>query len=131
MQLFASSHWFWLLHCFRSVLNICFPYTSRQEMAHAASEALANTTGGSPSAIDDHLYTADCPPVDLLIRTSGEIRLSDFMLWQCNKDTQIYFVPVFWPEFSFLDMLRTLLEFNLGRTSSVGVEDKDPGPDPI
>lgn len=94
---------------------MCFPYTSRQELAKAASDALA-AGDTSETAIDSHLYTADCPPVDLLIRTSGEIRLSDFLLWQCNEDTQIHFIPVYWPEFRFLDMLRTLLEYNLGRT---------------
>lgn len=84
-------------------------------MAQAAAKALAKGETGE-GAIDAHLYTADCPPVDLLIRTSGEIRLSDFLLWQCNKDTQIHFLPVFWPEFRFVDMVWTLVEYNLGRT---------------
>ncbi|KAI9022563.1 Di-trans-poly-cis-decaprenylcistransferase [Hyaloraphidium curvatum] len=97
----------------KSLLNICFPYTSRQELANAAAEALADGDTG-PNAIDERLYTANCPPVDLLIRTSGEVRLSDFLLWQCNEDTQIHFVPVFWPEFGFMDMVRTLMDYNLG-----------------
>jgi ditrans,polycis-polyprenyl diphosphate synthase len=53
-----------------------------------------------------------CPAVDLLIRTSGESRLSDFMLWQVSL-AHIVFADVLWPEFSFLDLLRALVQYQL------------------
>ena len=62
----------------------------------------------TPSTITSHMYTAGNPPVDLLIRTSGVSRLSDFMLWQCHEDTQIVFLDVLWPEFDLWSFLPVL-----------------------
>ena len=56
-----------------------------------------------------------CPPVDLLIRTSGESRLSDFMLWQATN-AQLVFADVLWPDFTFWDLLRALINFQRGRS---------------
>ena len=53
--------------------------------------------------------------MDLLIRTSGESRLSDFMLWQVSH-AQIVFADVLWPEFSFLDLLRALVQYQIAHT---------------
>lgn len=64
----------------------------------------------SAAALDAHLYTAGCPPVDLLVRTSGETRLSDFLLWQC-RHALLVFTSVLWPEFGFLDLVAAVLEF--------------------
>ena len=61
--------------------------------------------------IDSHMYTADCPPLDLFVRTSGVERLSDFMLWQCHQQTQIYFLKCFWPEFDLWNFLPVLVEW--------------------
>ena len=55
----------------------------------------------------------DQPPVDLLIRTSGESRLSDFLLWQ-SATAQIAFVPALWPDFSYLDLLGAIVDYQLG-----------------
>ncbi|KAL9620632.1 MAG: hypothetical protein Q9160_004886 [Pyrenula sp. 1 TL-2023] len=52
----------------------------------------------TPDTLTSHTYTATCPPLDLLIRTSGVSRLSDFMLWQCHQETEIVFLPCLWPE---------------------------------
>ncbi|KAA8648707.1 hypothetical protein EYZ11_010570 [Aspergillus tanneri] len=57
----------------------------------------------------DHLFTKDSPPLDLLIRTSGVERLSDFMLWQCHENTEIVFLDVLWPEFDLWQFLPVLL----------------------
>ncbi|RMZ85004.1 hypothetical protein DV738_g292, partial [Chaetothyriales sp. CBS 135597] len=62
----------------------------------------------TPATITQHLYTGDNPPVDLLIRTSGVSRLSDFMLWQCHQDTQIVFLDVLWPDFDLWSFLPVL-----------------------
>ena len=65
----------------------------------------------TPSAIDNHLYTVGVPDVDLIIRTSGEIRLSGFLLWQSVAHSELYFSDVNWPEFRKLDFLRAVRSF--------------------
>lgn len=61
--------------------------------------------------IEGHMFTADNPPLDLLIRTSGVKRLSDFMLWQCHENTEIVFLDCLWPEFDLWHFLPTLVEW--------------------
>lgn len=67
----------------------------------------------SDQVIKDHLFTSTCPPLDILVRTSGEIRLSDFLLWQANDRCQIQFVDCYWPEFSLWKFLPILLEYQI------------------
>ncbi|KAK6541282.1 cis-prenyltransferase [Orbilia ellipsospora] len=177
-------------HNNKAILNVCFPYTSRDEITSAiqsivalaiptkmkgrqletlteeAAEAIdcahegfpqsrsespsSNTTmastivSGSPAAlallprehvdftgvrhkeivdlesiseqtVTDHLFTADNPPLDLLIRTSGVERLSDFMLWQVHQDTDVEFIDCMWPEFDVWHFLPILLGWGLKR----------------
>ena len=64
----------------------------------------------TPSSIDKHLYTVGLPDLDLIIRTSGEIRLSGFLLWQ-SANSEFYFSDVNWPEFRKVDFLRALRSF--------------------
>ncbi|KAL1965057.1 hypothetical protein VTN77DRAFT_6117 [Rasamsonia byssochlamydoides] len=59
----------------------------------------------TPQTLTDHMFTYDNPPLDLLIRTSGVERLSDFMLWQCHENTEIVFLDVLWPEFDLWHFL--------------------------
>lgn len=59
----------------------------------------------TPQTLTDHMFTHDNPPLDLLIRTSGVERLSDFMLWQCHENTEIVFLDVLWPEFDLWHFL--------------------------
>ncbi|KAI5858303.1 Undecaprenyl diphosphate synthase [Durotheca rogersii] len=61
--------------------------------------------------INSHTYAADCPPLDIFIRTSGVMRLSDFMLWQCHQDTHIFFLKCLWPEFDLWHFVPMLLEW--------------------
>jgi short-chain Z-isoprenyl diphosphate synthase len=61
----------------------------------------------SPESIARHLYAADLPDPDLIIRTSGEIRLSGFLLWQ-SVHTEFYFTDVLWPAFRKIDLLRAI-----------------------
>jgi short-chain Z-isoprenyl diphosphate synthase len=68
----------------------------------------------SPTAIDGHLYTAGLPEPDLIIRTSGEIRLSGFLLWQSAR-SEFYFSDVNWPEFRKVDFLRAVRAFQQRR----------------
>jgi len=96
------------------ILNLALSYGSRLEIRHAIQAIGAKVKKGelNPSDIDDntisqHMYTADLPDPDLLIRTSGEFRLSNFLLWELAY-TEIYVSPVNWPAFrerEFLDAL--------------------------
>ena len=72
-----------------AILNVCCPYTSREETMHSLREIVAAVEMGElevddidEGTIEERLYTNDCPRPDLLIRTSGVRRLSDFLLWQ-------------------------------------------------
>jgi undecaprenyl diphosphate synthase len=65
--------------------------------------------------ITDHMFTADCPPLDLLIRTSGVERLSDFMMWQCHQDTDIVFSECLWPNFDIWKFLPILVTWGVNR----------------
>lgn len=103
------------LTCF---LAIC--YTSRDEITSSMKKLLSEvSTGGIyPSDIDDELlqkclYGAKYP-VDMIVRTSGETRLSDFLLWQCSKAV-LYFTDVLWPEFNQWEMLKSVMYFQYCR----------------
>lgn len=61
--------------------------------------------------LDEHMLTGGAPPLDLLIRTSGVERLSDFMLWQCHENTSIVFLKCLWPEFDLWQFLPVLVEW--------------------
>ena len=65
----------------------------------------------TPATLTSHMFTASDPPLDLLVRTSGVERLSDFMLWQCHQETQIVFLPCLWPEFDVWTFLPVLWEW--------------------
>lgn len=63
----------------------------------------------SRQILSDHMLTKGNPPLDMLVRTSGVERLSDFMLWQCHENTEIVFLDVMWPEFDLWHFLPVLL----------------------
>ena len=65
----------------------------------------------SLQTLHNNMYTQQDSKVDILLRTSGESRLSDFLLWQSNENTMIYFTSVLWPEFNFWDFLPVLLHY--------------------
>ncbi|MEX3937614.1 polyprenyl diphosphate synthase [Paraburkholderia phymatum] len=93
-------------------VNIGVAYNGRLELLYAIRTLIANhlaagtldtlLTGLGPELIASHLYTAGQPDPDLIIRTSGEQRLSDFMLWQ-SAYSEFHFTPVCWPDFSRAD----------------------------
>lgn len=78
-------------------LAVALNYGSQQEIARAAAAAAAEGPI-TAEAIERHLDTADLPPLDLLIRTSGEVRLSNFLLWQAAY-AEMWFTDVLWPDF--------------------------------
>lgn len=107
----------------RGTLNICFPYTGREEIFHSIKQVIekcSDTKMINEASIDRHLYTGDLPPLDLLIRTSGVTRLSDFMLWQVSsKGIVIELYECLWPEFGPTRMAWTLLKFAFRKYFSV------------
>lgn len=113
----------------RATLNICFPYTGREEMFHSVKELISADVpvdGINESSLEEHLYTGDSPPLDLLVRTSGVSRLSDFMLWQAsNKGVVIELTDCLWPEFGPLSMAWILLKFAFRKSFFVKHELKD------
>ncbi|KLE35303.1 polyprenyl diphosphate synthase [Aurantiacibacter luteus] len=88
-------------------LAVALNYGAQQEIARAARLA-AEEGEVTPEAIERHLFTADLPPLDLLIRTSGEVRLSNFLLWQ-SAYTEMLFTDTLWPDFGE-DELRAACE---------------------
>ena len=80
------------------VLTVAFDYGSHAEMTWAAQQAAAEGGPITPEAIARHLYLPDLPPVDVLVRTSGELRISNFMLWQ-SAGCQVHFTDCPWPDF--------------------------------
>lgn len=79
--------------------------------APSNAPAYQNAETITADSIDANMYTAGCPPLDLFIRTSGVVRLSDFMLWQCHQDTSIIFLKCLWPEFDLWHFIPVLLEW--------------------
>nr|XP_009941756.1 PREDICTED: dehydrodolichyl diphosphate synthase isoform X3 [Opisthocomus hoazin] len=100
-------------------LNVCFAYTSRHEISNAVREmawgveqGLLEPSDVSESLLDKCLYTSNSPDPDLLIRTSGEVRLSDFLLWQTSHSCLV-FQSVLWPEYSFWNLCEAILRFQM------------------
>ncbi len=98
-------------------LIICLSYGGRTEIAHAAREIAFKVARGelAPSAIDEatvagHLYLPDVPDPDLIVRTSGEMRLSNFLLWQASY-AELYVTPTLWPDFNEADFRAALEAF--------------------
>lgn len=98
-------------------LNIAVNYGGRAELVRAARQLAAEVQSGvltvdqiDEQAFADHLYTAGLPDVDLLIRTSGEMRLSNFLLFQCSY-AEFLFPEKLWPDFHVPDLHECILQF--------------------
>jgi undecaprenyl diphosphate synthase len=96
------------------LFNIALSYGGRAEIVDAARRAIRE--GIAPEALDETtfgslLYTAGQPDPDLLIRTSGEMRISNFLLWQLAY-AEIYITKVLWPDFRGEHLIEAVQEFN-------------------
>ncbi len=103
--------------CTGTLVQIALNYSGRQELTDVIRAGVTEGVNGtlSPDGVDEewinnHLTTSGCPDPDLLIRTSGEQRISNFLLWQVAY-AEIYFCPVLWPDFTTADLLTAVLEF--------------------
>lgn len=93
------------------VMNIALNYGGRDEIVHSVNEIIKSGEKEiSIKTIEKHLYTAGQPDVDLLIRTSGEERLSNFMLWQVSY-AEMWFTDKLWPDFKPKDLRRAILDY--------------------
>jgi undecaprenyl diphosphate synthase len=97
----------------RMTLNVAFNYSSRSEIVDAVRAYLAD--GGDPADLDEaavsaYLYNADLPELDLLIRTGGDQRISNFLLWQAAY-AELYFCDRYWPDFGPADLDAAIAEF--------------------
>ncbi len=102
----------------RLILTIALSYSGRQEIARAARRLARQAVAGAidPDAIDEgaltgELFTASIPDPDLVIRTSGELRISNFLLWQCAY-AELVFLDTLWPDFSREDFVVAVREFH-------------------
>jgi len=87
------------------VLTVAFDYGSRAELLRAAQQCSNNSSSSEPittAAVQSHLYSPEMPDVDLLIRTSGESRISNFMLWQIAT-AKVYFTERSWPDLDAIE----------------------------
>ncbi len=98
-------------------LNLFISYGARAELTQAARQLAVDAVAGmvDPATIDEaafaaRLYTAGCADPDLLIRTSGEQRISNFLLWQIAY-AELYMSPVLWPDFSRHELYEAILDF--------------------
>jgi undecaprenyl diphosphate synthase len=101
----------------RLALNICISYGSRAELVRAARRLAERVAAGeiTPEQVDEaalaaELYTAAWPDPDLLVRTSGEMRISNFLLWQVAY-AEFHVTPVLWPDFTREDLYLAILDF--------------------
>jgi len=99
------------------ILNLALNYGGRTEIVDSVRQIAQDVKSGilNPDDIDEHvfssyLYTAKLPDPDLLIRTSGEMRLSNFLLWQTSY-TELYVTDVLWPDFGETDFYEAILEY--------------------
>ena len=89
------------------VVTVAFDYGGRAELVHASRAAVAAGDGITSDTIGRNLYAPDLPPVDVLVRTSGETRISNFLLWQING-AKVYFTDKPWPDFDSDELDRAI-----------------------
>lgn len=110
------------------VLTLALSYGGREELVSMAKVLAEKVKNGliheqdiDESVVNEHLYTAEMPDVDLLIRTSGEMRISNFLLWQ-SAYAELYFTERYWPDFKEEHLLEALTDYQnrerrFGKTS--------------
>jgi undecaprenyl diphosphate synthase len=98
----------------RLILNVAFNYGGRAEILHAVRKMLAD--GVTPDELTEelfssYLFTHGLPDPDLVIRTSGELRVSNFLIWQAAY-AELYATPVYWPDFGRQDLFEALVAYS-------------------
>jgi len=96
------------------VLNVAFNYGGRDEIVHAIQQIVAdghNPEDVTMDLVDSYLFTRGSPDPDLVIRTSGEKRTSNFLIWQ-SAYSEWYFPEVFWPDFNRKELIKAIREYS-------------------
>ncbi len=119
-------------HNDRLILTLAFNYSGRQELIAAVRSIIAS--GTSAAAVDEeviatHLFTRNLPDPDLIVRTSGEYRISNFLLWQ-SAYSEFYFTPTLWPDFGPDELCEAVREFGR-RDRRFGGVHGDPSAAPL
>jgi len=117
----------------RLILNIAFNYGGRDEIVHAVRriiEARIPANQVNEGLISSYMYTGGLPDPDLIIRTSGELRISNFLIWQ-GAYSEYYATPVFWPDFDATELKRALASYaerkrRFGKTDDQLTSPNDP-----
>ncbi len=104
-------------HCTGLVLCLALSYSSKWEIIEACKSIASKVKDGdlniediTEETISNNLATRNIPDPDLLIRTAGDVRISNFLLWQIAY-SELYFTPIFWPDFTSDDFCQAILEF--------------------
>lgn len=94
----------------KGTLALCFNYGGQQEIVDAAKKLAENDQEITTESLRESLYNSDLPDIDLIIRASGEQRLSNFMLWRAAY-AELYFTPILWPAFKTNDFDSALADY--------------------
>ena len=104
---------------YKKTLNVALNYGGRAEIVHAVNEALKSGKSEiTEEDISKNLYTANSPDPDLIVRTAGEIRLSNFLMWQ-SAYSEFYFTDVLWPDMTSEEVDKAIIEYS-NRTRNFG-----------
>ncbi len=117
----------------RLIVNIAFNYGGRDEIVHAVRRIIEDGIPAdqvNEALIDSYLYTGGLPDPDLIIRTSGELRISNFLIWQ-GAYSEYYATPTFWPDFDEAELKRALAAYaqrnrRFGMTDEQLTAENDP-----
>jgi undecaprenyl diphosphate synthase len=93
--------------CDQGSINVAFNYGGREEIINTISKLLTDGEAVNEKSINDNLYTAGLPDPDLIIRSGGQHRLSNFLIWQ-SAYSELYFTDCLWPEFGEEELVRAL-----------------------
>lgn len=96
---------------YEKTVILCIDYSGRNEILHACKKLIDNQLSPTLENFTKNLYVQDIPDPDLIIRTSGEKRISDFLLWQLSY-SEFYFSDVYWPDFDLNELEKAIMDYN-------------------
>lgn len=119
-------HFTYHCHCFSAFINVCLAYVAQDEIVRGMERIREARSAGvieediTETLLTKSLDTSESFPVDMLVRTSGEQRLSDFLLWQCaSEDCYLHFDSALWPDFGFYNLFVSVLKYQMHVISQV------------
>jgi undecaprenyl diphosphate synthase len=96
---------------YKKTIILCIDYSGRNEILHACKQLIDHQLEPTLENFTKNLYVKDIPDPDLIIRTSGEKRISDFLLWQLSY-SEFYFSDVYWPDFDLKELEKAVKDYN-------------------